>query len=100
MDGRWQHIEQIFHEASEIEASARGVFLDSACVGDSELRTEVESLLAADGQGQAVFSAAVNRVTETLPDDGFLEGKSVGPYTIDREVGRGGMGAVYLAHRK
>ncbi|MBS1823820.1 MAG: serine/threonine protein kinase [Acidobacteria bacterium] len=100
MDARWQRIEQIFHEASELDGTARGVFLDQACGGDAALRAEVESLLAADGHGQAIFSAAVSRVTETIPDDGAMEGKSVGPYTIDREVGRGGMGAVYLAHRK
>lgn len=100
MDARWQRIEQIFHEASEMDAIHRSVFLDKACAGDAALRAEVDSLLEADGLGQAMFSEVVNRVTETIPDDGSMEGKSVGPYTIDHEVGRGGMGAVYLAHRK
>ncbi|MFN7931793.1 MAG: serine/threonine-protein kinase [Bryobacteraceae bacterium] len=100
MRGRWEQTERIFHEASELPGPERPAFLDRACHGDFLLRAEVESLLEADGHGQAIFGEAINRVTETIPDDGSMEGKAVGTYTIDREVGRGGMGAVYLAHRQ
>jgi len=100
MHGRWQQIGQIFHQASELAGPELAGFLDHACNGDLELRHEVESLLAADGHGQQLFGQAVERVVETIPDDGSMEGQSVGPYIIEHEVGRGGMGAVYLAHRQ
>jgi eukaryotic-like serine/threonine-protein kinase len=100
MDRRWEQIERIFHEASEFDAAARSAFLDQACAGDTGLRAEVESLLDADGHGARVFGEALGRVVESMPDDESMEGRTVGPYTIEREIGRGGMGAVYLAHRK
>ncbi|MBL8177217.1 MAG: serine/threonine protein kinase, partial [Bryobacterales bacterium] len=100
MDGRWERIERIFHQASELPPGERTAYLDQACAGDGELREEVASLLEADGHGEQMFGEALGRVVESLPDDDSLEGKSVGTYTIDREVGRGGMGAVYLAHRQ
>ena len=44
----------------------------------------------------------MDTVFEALPDDDLPEpmaGKRIGPYAVVREIGRGGMGAVYLAVR-
>ncbi len=43
---RWQKIKGLFDAALEVESKKRGRFLDNACGDDSELRREVENLLA------------------------------------------------------
>ncbi|MBT8402131.1 MAG: serine/threonine-protein kinase [Rhodothermia bacterium] len=98
---RWRQIEDLFGRAVGLTADERDQLLAHSCVGDAELRGEVESLLnAADSEGWA---------DEVL--DGWLGdevartvfratvAKDVGPYRIVREIGRGGMGTVYLARR-
>src|SRR5262249_19207246 len=79
----------------------RAAFLDNACGKDHELRREVESLLVfqeeesfAEGLG---FADAI-RVLESR-DERLTHGRKVGTYRILREIGRGGMGNVYLAAR-
>src|SRR5262249_14380886 len=45
---RWQHVKDLFQSAIERAPSHRAAFLQQACAGDSELQSEVESLLAHD----------------------------------------------------
>lgn len=42
----WQRLEQLFHQAIELDEPARRRFLGEACAGDTALREEVESLVA------------------------------------------------------
>ena len=66
-----------------------------------ELRAEVERLLAAHGRaGDFIASPAMrDRRDVDVATDESLVGRRVGPYRVVREIGRGGMGAVYLAER-
>ena len=73
--------------------------LDSLCADDPELRAEVESLLASDCDSGTIIAEAVQSEASLLLDLEPLAGKRVGAYRIVREIGRGGMGAVYLATR-
>ena len=105
-----QTVKNLFHEAVEIALSERKSFLDRNCA-DSEVRFEVESLLeayqqAADFIASPVFLDAeilptnfVNEFADENDDDFDRAGEKVGNYEIVREIGRGGMGAVYLAQR-
>jgi predicted Ser/Thr protein kinase len=89
----------IFHAAREREPSARGGLLDAQCGSDLALRAEVESLLLADERA-AGFMDVPAAVASGLaaPDASPLEeGARLGPYLVEREIGRGGMGFVYLA---
>ena len=76
-------------------------FLDSACGGDAELRTEVESLLAFIDvpDGFLNESALADVVGDTVDLTEDLTGKEFHAYRIERRLASGGMGAVYLATR-
>ncbi len=96
---RWQRIEGLFLAALERNPDRRAEFLGESCGADNELRAEVESLLAHDGNG--VIEETVRSAVATFDPDGVTwhEGRRIGAYRLIREIGRGGMGAVYLAAR-
>ncbi|MGI8567374.1 MAG: protein kinase domain-containing protein [Pyrinomonadaceae bacterium] len=98
---RWQRIERVLQAALAREPAERAALLDSECVGDSGLREEVESLLASAQQSDGFLKAnALEDAALLLEDassDGSILGRHVGPYSIEKQLGTGGMGAVYLA---
>ena len=101
-DARWQRIEEVFHRAADLSPVQRAEFLSTACQGDDELRSEVESLLANDDSEDNLVEAAVSKAVDALPDeqaaDGAdLLGKHIGPYLVTELIGKGGMGLVYKA---
>ena len=95
---RWQQLEDLFHAMIELPPERRAAALAAACGGDAELRAEVERLLHADGQASAFVgdaAAGIQHIASTvLPESGHI-----GPYRIVRELGRGGMGTVFLGER-
>ncbi len=111
---RWQQVKAVFQAALEADPSARAAFLIEACANDDALREQVEKLLAADADaaplldhpGLAAFAALPSLSSATtffgvLPardEAPVAAGQMVGSYRLAHEVGRGGMGAVYLAH--
>ena len=99
LDDDWGKLQAIFLEAMDLAATERGAFLDRACVGRGDLRTEAEALLKADTADTDPLLQAIEREAASLLDDSSLEGTRLGPYLLRRELGRGGMGSVYLAER-
>jgi serine/threonine-protein kinase len=99
---RWQQVRQVFASVCEIPTERRGAFLDEACAGDSALRGEVESILAASEQAPAFLdSPALASFADllTLNQPQALIGRRVGVYEITDVVASGGMGTVYRALR-
>src|SRR5436305_6874448 len=114
---RWQQIKAVLADALERSSAERAAFLEEACGSDPSLRAEVESLIAyeqvGDGvidppsferRGQASILSALLagqfETTDLISEQPSAEtGWRIGPYKIVRELGRGGMGAVYLAAR-
>lgn len=98
---RWQLIKDIFHPASELPVGERYDFVTSQCGGDDALQAEILALLASHETADLTFSAGVRSVagfvTGLAHED--MVGRQVGAYRIEREIGRGGMGSVYLARR-
>ena len=95
-----REVERLYHAALERRASERQQFLADACGADATLLGEVSSLLAAnDEAGDFIVAPAVATAgwTTAAGDVAELTG-TVGAYDIERRVGRGGMGEVYLAH--
>ncbi len=86
----------IFADALERAPEERERFVHQACAGDDELRREVVSLLGRHNQA-AGFLEPDARVPEVVNTPDYQPGQRLGPYVIVRELGRGGMGIVYLA---
>jgi non-specific serine/threonine protein kinase/serine/threonine-protein kinase len=95
----WETVEALFADAMAIPASERASFLDTRCGSDERLRTEVESLIDAEG-GSEGFLAVDMRSAET-PDTGARDdvGLVIGPFRLTERIGEGGMGLVYRAER-
>jgi eukaryotic-like serine/threonine-protein kinase len=95
----WERINDLFADALERAPGDRAAFLDEACGDDAELRSEVDSLLLAHERAAAFLDSPVLGAGGPAPSDASLEGRLVGPWRVLRLLGRGGMGAVYLAER-
>ena len=92
----FRRVEAIFHEAQATSELLRPAVLEEMCKGDAMLLEEVRSLLKAS-ELEELATRSCGLETES---PGTLPGpRRIGPYELDRLVGRGGMGAVYLAHR-
>jgi serine/threonine protein kinase len=98
---RYQKVKGLFQKALELPPLHRPSYLEHVCSGDDELRQAVETMLQSDtADGSFLDKSPIDPLmklfeeTESAPPP-----TRVGHYQIIRELGRGGMGAVYLAAR-
>jgi serine/threonine protein kinase len=97
----WQKVKKVFNEAVELPADERSDFLRRVFDGETTMRREVEKMLRfAD---EETSSDALEKNAFEIFSAGAAPAKvpeRIGSYKIVRELGRGGMGAVYLAERE
>lgn len=95
---RWSKVQELFEQALELKQEQVKPFLDEACGGDLELRNELLALLEADAEQSSLLERQAVELldVQSIAD---LSGQQIGPYTLIKQIGYGGMGAVYLAER-
>jgi len=104
----WNKIEKIIDEALRLPESKRYVYIAQQCKGDEALKSEVtlllESIIASEGwlENPDDYRAALyDDIFEdpAFPEEASVIGQRIGAYRITEELGRGGMGTVFLAKR-
>lgn len=101
----WQRVKKLLIDSLDVNTAARREFIEQRCADSPEIKREVESLLENKSEAEAegflelctapVFAKFFDKDKEAEA----LAGQKIGNYKIIREIGRGGMGAIYLAER-
>lgn len=100
---RWLQIKDVIESVLDRPIADRAAYLNKSCSTDSDLLFEVESLLAFEKPGEEdVFEN--NQLPSVFSEEikarsGGFVGKQIGKYRIERQLGAGGMGVVFLAER-
>ena len=98
----WRRVGELFHEAVTIPPEERAAWAERACAGDGELLRELSSLLESDRQAREGFvhdQVKAGLVGFYEHDARLRKPERAGPYRLVREIGKGGMGTVYLGQR-
>jgi len=102
----WEKLNRIFAGALQLSATQQGYYFADACGGDKNLLREAEAILNASNRAakedflEADAFAAGAKILAIGSVDDVTVGKTIGNYKVIKEIGRGGMGAIYLAERE
>jgi serine/threonine-protein kinase len=98
---KWQKLKEVFQDALDVPTIERLEFVRSKTAGDDELFDKVKNLLDAYEEADDFIEKPTVSVSHFVSDTPkfSLIGQQIGSYKIESEIGRGGMGAVYLAKR-
>ncbi len=96
---RWERVTDAFGRLAELNEAERLAALVTLATADPGIHDDVASLLVSsdhvgDRFDQPTFLGDLADLTEPA-----MSGRRIGPYLITREIGHGGMGAVWEAQR-
>jgi serine/threonine protein kinase len=93
---RWRRLSRLLDDVLARDGQARASRIAELRAEDATLAADLEALLLVTTSG--VAHAAV-RGPSAPGSDASLAGQVFGAYTVERELGQGGMGSVWLARR-
>lgn len=95
----WQRVRDVFERALDEQPADLEAWLACEAADSADVRAEVRSLLDHHTRAGLFLTEPPAKRFPSLfdEDDAFESGRVIGPYTVVRELGRGGMGRVYLA---
>ncbi len=99
---KYARLRTLYMQAMERDPAERDRFLDEQCPDDTDLRAQVLSMLDVASESEDFLDALGTEHLAPILDaerEPMAAGQAVGPFTVVRELGRGGMGVVYLAER-
>ena len=97
-----RRVQAVFLFAVEAaDSAARAAILDRECVNDAMLRQRVEALLQAHDASVSLLDRPPPQMHSTVDKAPLSEGAGsrIGPYKLLKQIGEGGMGAVFLAEQ-
>jgi tRNA A-37 threonylcarbamoyl transferase component Bud32/DNA-binding beta-propeller fold protein YncE len=96
---RWERVKQLFDAALDLDAVGRSSLLAQVSLADEELQAHVERLLNEHEQASASFLRTPAGIEDSAPRPELSRLGAIlnGRYRVERELGRGGSGVVYLA---
>src|SRR5262249_17341546 len=95
---RWRVVDELLEAALARPPAELDAFLAEACAGDAALLQEVESLLRFHEEEDDFLEALPAALAaEIVAGNDDWAGRRFGHYQIERGIGQGGMGVVYLA---
>src|SRR5262245_14838597 len=94
----WKRLRVAFEGALGLDLEERARYLDEVCREEPALRAELEELFRRDRQGDPRLRPPWHAELEPVAP-GAVAHERIGPYELERVIGHGGMGTVYLARR-
>ena len=94
---RWQAVGELFERAAALPPGEQTLCVERGSAGDDELRNEVLSLLANHQALPGGFvQEKIKNAVISFYQANITRPTSIGPYRLIRELGKGGMGTVFL----